>query len=183
MRAKSAQGSPKRERRRLWIKRGQRCSTWVVNSHQVEERNVIFYLIDQREWPFILPGPRTRAWREMWHEMLEFQSGEVPEERYVLALAVNCRNKKYQIPCHQPLSPGGSAQTHIHISHENSMEGSWRCQSTQYAAPSNCHNIQGSPPRQVYARSQLPASPTSLERRRAANCGSSARIVIQGSGL
>ena len=64
------------------------------------------HLIDQREWPFILPGPRTRAWREMWHEMLEFQSGEVSEERYVLALAVNCRNqKKHYIPCHQPLSP------------------------------------------------------------------------------
>lgn len=55
----------------------------------MEERNVIFYLIDQREWPFILPGPRTRAWRQMWHETLEFQSGEVPEDRYVLVLAVN----------------------------------------------------------------------------------------------
>jgi hypothetical protein len=66
---------------------------------------VIFYLIDQREWPFILPGPRTRAWRQMWHETLEFQSGEVPEDRYVLVLAVNCRNKRHQIPCHQPLSP------------------------------------------------------------------------------
>lgn len=140
---------------------------------------MIFCLIDQREWPFILPGPRTRVWREMWHETFEFQSGEVPEERYVLALAVNCRNKeniKFRATNPSPRWFCTDALSHFPRKFNGRIlevpidPGRCAIELSQYTGKSPA------------ARSQLP-SPTSLERRRAANCGRSARIVIQGGGL
>lgn len=144
------------------------CSTWVVNFVQSGGEKCDLHLIDQREWPFILPGPRTRAWREMWHEMLEFQSGEVSEERYVLALAVNCRNKKktlYSVPP-TPLSSGSVHRRTFTFPTKiqwKNLGGANRPRTRSGDAPSICQNIQGSPPRRVYSRSQL-SSPTSLER-------------------